>query len=66
MKLYNRRMGAAALALILILSVSPIRAAEPQDREERAREKIARIIQSIKKHLGQITTLNDLPMPPKP
>ncbi|HEY0160433.1 MAG TPA: hypothetical protein VGF28_24310 [Thermoanaerobaculia bacterium] len=70
MKIEHRPLSVAALALFLCLLVAPLAiAAEPvrdHDRSFDVPQRIARTIQKLKKALRGISTLNDVPSPPKP
>jgi hypothetical protein len=66
MKRYHHRLSAAALTLIVCLSISPIAAAAQPDAHD-FRESIVRILKKIqKKATSIITVLGDTPGPPKP
>lgn len=58
------RAGAAALALVVCLSVAPTATAQPGDRFD-VREKIAKILKKLKSLPG-IRGMEDVPGPPKP
>jgi hypothetical protein len=65
MKSNMYRAGAAALALVVCLSLAPIAtAARPGDRFD-VREKIAKILKKLKSLPG-IWVMEDVPGPPKP
>lgn len=68
MKIKNRRWGAAALALVVCLSVAPLTTAKPTEDRNRfePRERIVRIVKRIKDFLNRIGSQEDLPQPPIP
>ena len=67
MKRNHYRLSAAALALLVCLSVTPVTAAaEPSLGGSGFRQDIIRIFKKIQKKLSGITTLTDFPLPPKP
>jgi hypothetical protein len=65
MKLKTRRVGVAALALVLCLSISPVATAAQPDGFLTIRETITRILKKLKT-FGGITAQVDFPHPPKP
>jgi hypothetical protein len=66
MKVNTRRVGVAALALVVSLSISPIAAAvQPGDAVVGIREKIVRVLKKLNP-FGSITIFEDNPGPPKP
>ena len=66
MKVNTRRVGVAALALVVCLSFSPVAAAvQPDDGFAGIRGKIVQILKKLKT-LGSVTVFSDFPMPPRP
>jgi hypothetical protein len=68
MKSRYRHLGAAAVVLVISLSVAPmVSAAGYRDGDsEDVGAKIARVVKKIKKIFVSIGTLEDYPYPPKP
>ena len=60
--------SAAALALVLCLSISPLAIAAPQSRDDgfTVRDRIELVIKKVRKFFDGITSLDELPAPPKP
>lgn len=66
MKVNTRRVGVAALALVVCLSISPVAAAvQPNDSLVNLREKVSRIFKKLKT-LGGVIAFSDGLQPPKP
>ena len=66
MKVNTRRVGVAALALVVCLSISPVAAAvQPNDVLFSIREKVTRILKKLKT-FGPAAVLSDSPVPPRP
>ncbi len=65
MKSKKFRVSAAALALAICVSISPIATAAPADREMDVRERIVRVIKKVQRLLG-IGTCEETPLPPRP
>jgi hypothetical protein len=66
MKMNTRRVGVAALALVVCLSISPVAAAvQPNDALFGIREKIIRIFRKLKT-FGPTVVFSDVPQPPRP
>lgn len=66
MKVNTRRVGVAALALVVCLSISPVAAAvQPNDTLFSIRDTITRILKKLKT-LGGVALNNDFPQPPRP
>ena len=66
MKMDHRRWGAAALALVVCLSASPVATASGfRDGDLDFGQRIVRVIKKIRKILP-ITAQDDLPSPPLP
>jgi hypothetical protein len=66
MNIRVHRVSAAALALVLCLSLSPAAsAAVNRDDPGDLREKVVRILKKAQKFFGSITSLDDL-IPPRP
>lgn len=65
MKSSKIRAGAAALTLVVCLSVAPVALAVPgEDRSEEVRAKVWRLLKQFKKF--SVSILQDQPVPPKP
>jgi len=64
MKVNSRRVGVAALTLVLCLSISPVATAAQPDGWT-IRETITRILKKLKT-FGGITLNSDQPGPPRP
>jgi len=63
----RRYLGAAALALVVCLSVSPTVSASPErDREIDPRQRVVRVIQAIKRFFGGVSVQEDTLIPPRP
>jgi hypothetical protein len=65
----NRRWSAAALVLVLCLTFASAASAESMQRRTlpgNPREKIVRIIDIIKKFIGDVVSQDDFPLPPRP
>ncbi|MEA2464964.1 MAG: hypothetical protein QOJ98_2711 [Acidobacteriota bacterium] len=66
MNVNTRRVGVAALALVICLSISPVAAAvQPNDAFVGIRERITRILKKLK-NFGGIATFEDTIGPPRP
>jgi hypothetical protein len=66
MNVNTRRVGVAALALVVCLTISPVAVAvQPNDAFVGIREKITRILKKLKT-FGGVSVLQDFPQPPKP
>jgi hypothetical protein len=65
MKVNTRRVGVAALALILCLSVSPAATAAQPDGFMTIRETITRLLKKLRT-FGGIALNSDQPGPPRP
>jgi hypothetical protein len=66
MKVNTRRVGVAALALVVCLAVSPVAfAVQPHDAAVGIRERIIRIIKKLKT-FGGLTSFEDTIGPPRP
>jgi len=67
---FNRyRLGAAALALVLCVSISPVATAAGQRRDDdpSLRQTIVKVIQKIRGIFGGGVVVNeDFPQPPRP
>lgn len=61
-------LSAAALTLVLCLSVAPMAVAAPQSRDDQftVRDRIEHVIKKIRRFFGGITSLDELPLPPRP
>jgi hypothetical protein len=61
-------MSAAALALFVCLSTAPLAIAAPQSRDDQftVRDRIERVIKKVRRFFGGITSLDELPIPPRP
>lgn len=61
-------LSAAALALFVCLSIAPLAMAAPQSRDDdfNVRDRIERVIKKVRKFFGGITSLDELPLPPRP
>lgn len=66
MKSRSVRSSAAALVLLVCLSVAPIAAANGRDTGRDFSERVRRIIQKIQQIAGGITSNSNYPTPPKP
>lgn len=67
MKRYHHRLSAAALALIVCLSVSPVAAAaQPNLADTDFVRQVVRMFKKLQKKLTGIASLSDYPTPPKP
>lgn len=66
MKRYHHRLSAAALTLIVCLSISPVAAAAQPDLGADFAQKVVRFFKKVQKKLTGITTLTDFPGPPRP
>jgi hypothetical protein len=64
MKSNTRRVGVAALTLIVCLAISPWATAAPVG-DPPVRDKVVKFLKKLKKIAGVIT-LEDLPSPPRP
>lgn len=58
--------SATALVLLVCLSVAPVAAAGNRGGERDFNERVKRIVKKIQQMVGGITTLSDIPGPPKP
>jgi len=66
MNVNTRRVGVAALALVVCLAISPVASAvQPNDTLFSVRERIIRILKKLKT-FGGTTAHVDFPMPPRP
>ncbi len=66
MNVNTRRVGVAALALVVCLSISPVAAAvQPNQGFVGIREKVIRIIKKLKT-FGGLTSFEDTIGPPRP
>ncbi|HYK04501.1 MAG TPA: hypothetical protein VE974_22305 [Thermoanaerobaculia bacterium] len=66
MKVNTRRVGVAALTLVVCLSISPVASAvQPGDAFVGIREKIVRILKKLKT-FGGLTSFEDTIGPPRP
>jgi hypothetical protein len=65
---HRKYRSAAALALVLCLSISPLAIAAPQSRDDdfTVRDRIELVIKKIRRFFGGITSLDELPLPPRP
>jgi len=64
----HRRLGAAMLALVICVTVTPIAVARPKQNRPKFDpvEPVTRVIAKIKNILGRIGPLDDFPTPPTP
>lgn len=64
-----RIRSAAALVLVVCLTVAPAASAELFNRRElpgQAREKISRFLDTVRRFFVDVVTLEDFPAPPRP
>jgi hypothetical protein len=65
MKVFNRRVAAAVLALVLFLPSVALAAPLPEREIDRGRNPFATVIKKIQK-IFRITINDDIPIPPTP
>lgn len=65
MKSKSYRLSAAALTLVICVSIAPASYAGKQNKEFEVREKVVQLLKKVQRFFG-ITSLNDFPVPPRP
>ena len=68
MKISRSRLGAAALALVLCVSISPVASAAGRRRSDDPsfRETIIKVVLKIRGIFGGVAANDDFPDPPRP
>jgi hypothetical protein len=65
MKSKSYRLSAAALALVICVSIAPAGYAAKQSKDFDVREKVVRFLKKLQVFIG-VSSLDDLPQPPRP
>jgi hypothetical protein len=65
MKSKSYRLSAAALALVICVSIAPASYAGKQTKDFEVREKVVKFLKKLQSFFG-VTSLDDFPQPPKP
>ena len=65
MKSKSNRLSAAALALVICVSIAPASYAGKQTKDFEVREKVVQVLKKLQRFFG-VSSLDDFPLPPRP